>query len=122
MVAKLLTTMHVADVYLYHWGCERAYAVLQGDGCMGVSTSVEDDAVGLEAVFLQLVDKPSLYVALIIVDFYIGILTAELVEILLKGCCAVDAWLARAKQIEVWTVDNGYFHKRMIVILGILRG
>ena len=69
------------------------------------------DAVRLEACVLQLVDEHALHVALIVVDLHVGILTAELVEILLERGIAVDAWLACAEHVKVWSVDDCYFHR-----------
>ena len=94
LVAELLALVHVADVHFDDRRADRADAVEQRHRGVCVCAGVEDDAVRLEACFLQLVDEHALDVALIVVDIHVRILTAELVEILFERGVAVDARLA----------------------------
>ena len=105
-MAELLAFVHVGNMNLHHRALQRANAVLQGDARMGVGTCVEHDAVGLEAHLLQLVDQLTLDVALVIGNLHIGELGAKCGQKLVERRRAVDAWLTRAQQIQVRSVDD----------------
>lgn len=114
MVAELLALVDVGDVNLDDGAAQRADAVVQRYAGVGVGTGVKHNAVVGEAHLLHLVDKLALYVALIVLDVHVRVFRLELWQILFEGRRAVDAGFAGAQQVQVWTVDNDYFHHAII--------
>ncbi len=110
VVAELLALVNVGDVYLHRRAAQRAEAVLQSHAGVGVGSCVEYHAVESEAHLLQLVDKLALDVALVVVYLHVGIGRAQRLEVAFKRVAAVDARLAHAEKIKVWSVDYLYLH------------
>ena len=88
---------------------QRADTVLQGNARMGICTGVKHHAVVGESHLLQLVDKLTLDVTLIVVNLNVGILGTQLGKISLKRTATIDSWFPHPKQIEVGTIDYLYF-------------
>ncbi len=109
-VAELLSLMHIADVHFDDRRLYGLYAVRQCYAGVGVGSGVQHDAVGRESHFLHLVYQLALDVALVIVNLHIGKLRRQLWQKLLERAASVDVRLAFAEQIEVWAVNDSYFH------------
>ncbi len=83
-MTELLTLVDIRDMHLDCGTFQRAYAVLKCDARMGVCPGIQYDAVIAESHLLQLVDKLTLDVALIVVYLHVRILCTQFGKILLE--------------------------------------
>ena len=110
-----LALMNVRDVHFNHRCADSTYAIGQRDAGVRVGGGIKHDAVALKAHGLQLVDKLAFDVALKVIYLYIGETSTQAGQKIVERRAAVDVWLAYAKQIEVWPVDNLYRHVSFIL-------
>ena len=73
-------------------------------------TSIEHNAIVLEAHLLHLVDELALHVALIVVYLHIRDLGFQLGQECLERLAAIDARLANTQQVQVGSVNNLNLH------------
>lgn len=95
-MSEFFTGMDVADMYLYYGCLDGTDGVLQGDGGMGISTGIEDDAIDIEAYLMELVDQGTLAIGLVISYFHIGITLLQHLQVVVERLIAIDAWFALA--------------------------
>ena len=110
-MAERFALMDVADMHFHHGGSDAADAVAKGYAGVGVATCIEDDAVGVEPHFLQFVYEFTLYVGLKVVYDYLRVACSQVLQVFLECGVPVDVGFALSQEVEVGTVDNGYFHR-----------
>ena len=110
-MAEGLALVDIGDMYLDDGGCDGTDGIVEGDAGVGVGSGIEDDAVGGEAVGVEAVDEVTLMVALVVVELYVGVLLAELLEVVFEGAVAIDIGLAATEEVEVGTVEEKEAHR-----------
>lgn len=109
-MAKGFATMHVRNVHFDHWSGDRTNGILQSNGCMGISSSIENNPVYFKPRLLDTVNHFSFYVRLKIIYFYINIRLTEVQEIVLESNTPIDGRFALAQQIYIGAINNLYPH------------
>ncbi len=102
--------MHIRDMYLNHRRSDRTDSILQGDGCMCVSTRIQNDAIHIKTHLLNLIYQLSLNVGLEIVNLYIRIFLTEFSQIVFKSYATVNGRFTFAQEIYIGAVNNLYPH------------
>ena len=132
MVAELLARVYIGDVYLDGRNRDSFDGIVDGNGGVGVCSSVEDDAVagrgarrvapvgrvrgkgkvGIVTIPCEVnaVDDVAFVVGLEVVDLDIGISLTQCFEEVLESLCTVDAGFAMAQEVEVGAVDDEDMH------------
>jgi len=110
-----LALMNVRDVHFNHRRADGTDAIGQGDAGVRVGSGVKHDAVALKPHGLQLVDKLALDVALKVIYLYIGETSTQARLEIVERRATINVWLAYAKQVEIWPVDNLYRHVSFIL-------
>ena len=105
MTAVRLAFADVGDVDFDDGNADRADAVGNGDGGVGVCAGIHHNGVVDGISFLQFVDDVSFVIGLIIVQFMLWEPLLELFKICLKRSVSVYFGFSFAEQIEVRTVD-----------------
>ena len=72
-VAKLFPFVHVTDVYFHDRSRNCSDCILQGYGCMGVGTGIQNNTCIFKSYLMNFVNHLPFDVALVVVDFQIGI-------------------------------------------------
>src|SRR5574344_15598 len=83
---------------------------------MGISTCIQHDAVIVKSHFLQFVDHLTLDITLIIIDLYVWIALAEFRKKAVKRALSINSRFTSTQKVQVWTVDNLYFHFDIYII------
>ena len=96
-MAELLTGMDIADVHLDDRSVHGTDGILQGDGRVGIGTSIENDAVMVKARNMNAVDKFTLDVGLVIVNLHVRIAATQLGQVLVELHRSVHPRLATAQ-------------------------
>lgn len=112
-LAEVLAGLDGADVDLNGGDADGFERVQDGHARMCVGRRVDDDAVDLAISLLDLVDDAALVVGLEDLDLVKALRGARLLADLYQAVvviAAVDAWLANAEHVEVWSVDDECFH------------
>ena len=110
MSAVRLALFDVRNVDFDDGNINCADAVGQGNGSVGIASRIHHHGIILIISLLQLVDKATLVVRLIVGNLMLRKGFDEFGMVVFKGHRAIDFGLAFAQQIEVWAVENEYFH------------
>ena len=108
LVAKFLALVHIADVYLDGRCADRLEGIQQSHAGVGVSTRIKHYAIVVESYLVDAVDEVTLMVALQVVNLYLRISAAQLLEVSLETLGTIDARFALAQQVQVGPIDDLY--------------
>lgn len=117
-MAKLLTLVYIADVYLDSGGADGLECIEQSHAGVGVRTGVEHDAVVTESHFVYLVYQVAFVIALVVSYLDVGIALTQGLQVGLKPLIAIDAGLSFAQKVQIRSVDNLYFHLFFVLLWG----
>ena len=111
-LTELLALIHLRDMHLHRGDRNSFQRVQYRNARVGIRAGVDHDTVDIPIGFLYFIDQIALMIALV----QFG-LCADLLRVLFDqltqigiGRPAVDIRLADTQHIQVWSVDDKYFH------------
>ena len=109
--SEILAGENVGKMHLDHWCRDGGYGIGNGQRIVGVGSGIDHDAVVLaKAAELNPVDDLSFVVALEIVDRRVGAGLPDIADDGIHVAGSIDGCLTDAGEIQVWSVDDEYFH------------
>ena len=115
-VAELFAGEDAGDVDLDDRHTDGFYGIGDRYRSVGVSSGIEGDPVVCPVGSVQGIDDFALHVRLEIGDLDLRKTGTEFAEVGVEIAVAVNGRFALAQKVEVGTVDNQYFHGRIIVL------
>ncbi len=114
-MTERFASVYIGDVYLYYRSGNCADSILQGYGCVRISTSIQDNAIDLETYLMNLIDQLAFDVRLEIGDFYHRIMCTEFGKIIFKRNRTVDRRFTLPQKIDVRAIYYLYLHNTFFV-------
>jgi hypothetical protein len=90
---------------------------VQSDGGMRVSASIENDSIECETDFVQLINKFTFDVRLIIMQLNRRKTFLKLLKKSLKRFVSINRSFAFAKEVEIRAVDDLNFHVKVLAVV-----
>ena len=85
---------------------------MQRDARVGVGTGVEHYAISRDPYRLDAIDEVAFVIALIVGYLYVGVLLAQLSEVVVERTRAIYVGLSQPKHIQVRAIDDlNFFHR-----------
>src|SRR5690554_3280572 len=95
----------------FNYGClHGSYRIRYPDGSMGISRSIEDDAIIFAFRLLDFIDEFPFDIRLIIGELDVLILILKRFQKVVESFCAVNIVFPSTEQVEIGPVNDDYFH------------
>lgn len=110
-VAKVLTSINIAHMNLYYGDSDTAHSIMQGNGSVCISPSIEHNPTGASFCgFVQQIDECALMIALLVGCLYVGIGLGNLLQYMLHGLRTVYIGFSLPNATQIRTIDDGDVH------------
>lgn len=109
---EIFARMHVREMNLHRWQTRPGDCIPNGHAGVSVSGSIDDDGAGLSFRLLDPCDQFTFDIRLPEIDLnslFRRVFPAMPFNVSQRGS-SINLRLTRAKQIEVWAVENEYLH------------
>ncbi len=80
MMAVFLAGKHIGNMHFYHRSSNSPNRICYGDGCVSVSSGIEDNSVDGESYFVQFIDNFAFHIGLKIAELYFAEFSFQFVE------------------------------------------